>query len=54
MHNTDVDAQHGGHKLALIRTVRRSVRTQILRSVTVTKTGQAPAESHVKRMKLLR
>ena len=51
-----VDAQYGrrrwtrGQKLALIRTVCVCVRTRILRSVTATKTGQAPADSHVKRM----
>ena len=51
-----IDAQYGrrrwthGQKLALIRTVCVCVRTRILRSVTATKTGQAPAESHVKRM----
>ena len=55
-----IDAQYGrgaghvGQKLALIRTVRLCVQTLILRSVTAIKTGQAPAESHVKRMKLLR
>ena len=37
-----------------IRTVFVSVRTRILRSVTAANTGQAQAESHVKRMKLLR
>ena len=51
-----IDAQYGrghwtrGQKLALIRTVCLSVRTMISRSVAATKTGQAPAESHVKRM----
>ena len=51
-----IDTQYGrrhwtrGQKLALIRTVCVGVRTRILRSVTATKTGQAPAESHVKRM----
>ena len=51
-----IDAQYGrghwtrGQKLALIRTVRLSVRTLISRSVAATKTGQAPTESHVKRM----
>ena len=51
-----IDAQYGrghwtrGQKLALIRTVCLSVRTLISRSVAATKTGQAPAESHVKRM----
>ena len=51
-----IDAQYGrrrwtrGQKLALIRTVCVCVRTLILRSVTATKTGQAPAESHVKCM----
>ena len=55
-----IDAQYGrghwtrGQKLALIRTVFVSVRTLILRSVTAAKTEQARAESHVKRMKLLR
>ena len=39
-----------GQKLALIRTVCVCVRTLILCSVTATKTGQAPAESHVKCM----
>ena len=39
-----------GQKLALIGTVCVCVRTLILRSVAATKTGQAPAESHVKRM----
>ena len=39
-----------GQKLALIRTVCVCVRTKISRSVTGTKTGQAPVESHVKRM----
>ena len=47
MHNMDVDA---GHILALITTVCVCVWTRILRSVAATKTGQAPAESHVKRM----
>ena len=48
-----IDAQYGrrrwtrGQKLALIRTVCVCVRTRILRSVTTTMTGQAPAESHV-------
>ena len=41
-------------KLVLIRTVCACVWTRILRSVTATKTGQAPAESHVKRKKLVR
>ena len=41
-------------KFALIRTVRFCVRTLISCSVTATKTGQAPTESHVKRIKLLR
>ena len=51
-----IDAQYGrghwtrGQKLALIRTVCLSVRTLISRSVAATKTGQAQAESHVKRM----
>ena len=51
-----IDAQYGrrcwtrGQKLAPIRTVCICVRTQVLSSVTATKTGQAPAESHVKRM----
>ena len=55
-----IDAQYGrrrwtlGQKLALIRTVsvcvQTEVQTRILRSVTATKTGQAPAESHVKRI----
>ena len=51
-----IDAQYGrgrctrGQKLALIRTVRVCVRTLILCSVAATKTAQAPAESHVKRM----
>ena len=51
-----IDAQYGrghwtrGQKLALIRTACPSVRTLISRSVAATKTGQAPAESHVKRM----
>ena len=55
-----IDAQYGrgrwtrGQKRALIGTVCLSVRTLISRSVAATKTGQAPAESHVKRMKLLR
>ena len=46
-----IDAQYGrGHwtrdqKLALIRTVCVCVRTLILRSVTATKTGQAPARA---------
>ena len=39
-----------GQKLALFRTVCPSVLTLISRSVATTKTGQAPAESHVKRM----
>ena len=39
-----------GQKLALIRTVCVCARTRILRSLTATKTGQAPAEGHVKRM----
>ena len=39
-----------GQKLALIRTVCLSVRTLTSRSAPATKTGQAPAESHVKRM----
>ena len=43
-----------GQKFALIRTVRLCVWTLISRSVTATKTGQAPTESHVKRIKLLR
>ena len=41
-------------KLVLIGTVRLCVWTQILHYVTATKTGQALAESHVKRIKLLR
>ena len=51
-----IGAQYGrghwtrGQKLALIRTVCLSVRTLISRSVAATKTGQAQAESHVKRM----
>ena len=51
-----IDAQYGrGHwtrsqKLALIRTVCLSVQTLISHSVAATKIGQAPAESHVKRM----
>ena len=51
-----IDAQYGrgrctgGQKLALIRTDCVCVRTRILCSVTATKTAQAPAESHVKRM----
>ena len=51
-----IDAQYGrgrrtrGQKLALIRTVCLSVQTLISRSVAATKTEQAPAESHVKRM----
>ena len=51
-----IDAQYRrvhwtrGQKLALIRTVCLSVRTLISRSVAATKTGQAQAESHVKRM----
>ena len=59
-----IDARYGrrrrtpGQKLALIRTVcvcvqtevQTEVQTRILRSVTATKTGQAPAESHVKRI----
>ena len=55
-----VDAQYRcgrwtrGQKLALIRTVCLSVRTLISCSVIATKTGQAPAESHVKCTKLLR
>ena len=43
-----------GQKFALIRTVCLCVRTLISRSVTATKTGQTPTESHVKRIKLLR
>ena len=39
-----------GQKSALIRTVCVRVRARILRSVTATKTGQAPAKSHVKGM----
>ena len=46
----DVDADI----LVLVRTAHLCVRTLILRSVTVTKTGQALAEGHVERMKLLR
>ena len=53
-----IQYRHGcwtcGQKFALIRTVRLCVRTPISRSVTATKTGQAPIESHVKRIKLLR
>ena len=51
-----IDAQYGrghwtrGQKLALIRTVCLSAWTLISRSVAATKTGQAPAESHVKCM----
>ena len=51
-----IDAQYErrrwthGQKLALIGTVCVCVRTWILNSVTATKTGQAPAESHVKHM----
>ena len=51
-----IDARYGrgrwtrGKKLALIGTVCLSVRTLISRSVPATKTGQAPAESHVKWM----
>ena len=41
-------------KFVLIRTVHFCARTLFLRSVTATKTGQAPIESHVKRIKLLR
>ena len=55
---SDVQYGHGcwtrGQKVALIRTVCLCVRTLILHSVTATKTGQAPAESHVKHIKLLR
>ena len=53
-----IDARYGrrrrtpGQKLALIRTVcvcvQTEVQTRILRSVTATMSGQAPAESHVK------
>ena len=43
-----------GQKFALIRTVHVCVRTLISCSVTATKTGQAPTESYVKRIKLLR
>ena len=51
MHNTDARTHWTrGQKLALIRTVCVCVRTRILRSVTAMKTGQAPAESHAKRM----
>ena len=51
-----IDAQYGrrhwtrGQKLVLIRTVCVCVQTWILHSITATKIGQAPAESHVKRM----
>ena len=51
MHNTDV-AQDTWPEISV--NYRFCVRTLILRSVTATKTGQAPAESHVKRIKLLR
>ena len=44
-----IDAQYGRGRLE-IRTVCLSVRTLILRSVTATKTGQAPAENYVKHM----
>ena len=53
-----IDAPYGrgrwtrGPKLALTRAVFVSVRTPILGSVTGAKTGQARAESHVKRIKL--
>ena len=43
-----------GQKFALIRTVRLCVWTLISHSVTATKTGQAPTDSHVKRMELQR
>ena len=43
-----------GQKFALIRTVCLCVRTLISGSVTATKMGQAPTESHVKHIKLLR
>ena len=39
--------------LVLIRTARLCVRT-LTRYVTATKMGQAPAEGHVERMKVLR
>ena len=51
-----IDAHYGrrrwthGQKLALIRAVCVCVQTLILRTVAATKTGQAPAESYVKRM----
>ena len=43
-----------GHKFALLRTVCLYVWTLILHSITATKTGQVPTESHVKRIILLR
>ena len=43
-----------GQKFALIRTAHFCVRTLISHSVTATKTGQAPTESYVKRINLLR
>ena len=43
-----------GQKFALIRTVCLRVWTLISHSVTATKTGQAPTDSHVKRMELQR
>ena len=51
-----IDAQYGrrrwthGQKLVLIRAVCVCVQTLILRTVADTKTGQAPAESNVKRI----